>query len=120
MISSKRRAIYISETENYLSFASYVLIVHPSGPELVSLYKGYGSCLRKKIIEIDGLTWVKSFHDLTPYAALKLGLSLVNPTLAIRAIVAIMLGQPGGASSLFQTFVVDVFSASLAALIKYR
>lgn len=55
------------------------------------------------------------FHDLMPYAALKLGLSLVNPTLAIRAIVAIMLGQPGGASSLFQTFVVIKFSLGFSA-----
>ncbi|KAM0785987.1 hypothetical protein ACM66B_006805 [Microbotryomycetes sp. NB124-2] len=45
---------------------------------------------------------LKSFHDLVPYGALKLGLSLVNPTLAIRAIVQIILGQPAGQPSLFQ------------------
>ncbi|KAM0749704.1 hypothetical protein T439DRAFT_381276 [Meredithblackwellia eburnea MCA 4105] len=45
---------------------------------------------------------LKSFHDLIPYAALKLGLMLVNPTLAIKAVVSILLGQPAGQPSLFQ------------------
>jgi hypothetical protein len=36
------------------------------------------------------------------YGALKLGLSLVNPTLAIRTFMAIILGQPAGQPSLFQ------------------
>ncbi|KAL8291630.1 hypothetical protein RQP46_001888 [Phenoliferia psychrophenolica] len=48
------------------------------------------------------LSLLKGFHDLIPYAALKLGLMLVNPTLAIRAVVAIVLGQPIGQMSLFQ------------------
>ncbi|SCV70931.1 BQ2448_3693 [Microbotryum intermedium] len=60
----------------------YFFISSENGPEILAL--------------------LKSFHDLIPYAALKLGLSLVNPTLAIRAIVQILLGQPAGQASLFQ------------------
>ncbi|KDE09124.1 hypothetical protein MVLG_00839 [Microbotryum lychnidis-dioicae p1A1 Lamole] len=60
----------------------YFFISNENGPEILAL--------------------LKSFHDLIPYAALKLGLSLVNPTLAIRAIVQILLGQPAGQASLFQ------------------
>lgn len=47
-------------------------------------------------------TALDSFHDILPYSAMKLGLSLVNPTLAIRAIVQLFLGQPLGQPSLFQ------------------
>ena len=53
------------------------------------------------------LNLVKSFHDLLPYAAMKLGLSLVNPTLAIKAIVQILLGQPAGQPSLFQRYLSE-------------
>lgn len=38
---------------------------------------------------------------------MKLGLSLVNPTLAIKAIVQILLGQPAGQASLFQRSVCE-------------
>ncbi|BGP10521.1 hypothetical protein JCM10049v2_006413 [Rhodotorula toruloides] len=48
------------------------------------------------------LNILKSFHSLIPYGPIKLGLSLVNPTLAIRAIVQLLLGQPAGQLSLFQ------------------
>ncbi|KAI5479440.1 PX domain-containing protein [Pseudohyphozyma bogoriensis] len=59
---------------------------------------------------------LKSFHSLIPYGALKLGLSLVNPTLAIKAIVALVLGQPGGQASLFQR----IFSAVVGGGIKVQ
>ncbi|GAA5869290.1 hypothetical protein JCM1840_004346 [Sporobolomyces johnsonii] len=48
------------------------------------------------------LNILKGFHELIPYGPIKLGLSLVNPTLAIRAIVQLVLGQPAGQLSLFQ------------------
>ncbi|BGP51608.1 hypothetical protein JCM10450v2_007558 [Rhodotorula kratochvilovae] len=48
------------------------------------------------------LNILRSFHELIPYGAIKLGLNLVNPTLAIRAIVQLLLGQPVGQLSLFQ------------------
>ncbi|GAA6059871.1 hypothetical protein JCM10212_007076 [Sporobolomyces blumeae] len=48
------------------------------------------------------LNILKGFHDLIPYGAIKVGLQLVNPTLAIRAIVQLVLGQPVGQQSLFQ------------------
>ncbi|GAA6055274.1 hypothetical protein JCM3770_001520, partial [Rhodotorula araucariae] len=48
------------------------------------------------------LNILRSFHELIPYGAIKLGLNLVNPTLAIRAIVQLVLGQPIGQLSLFQ------------------
>ncbi|GAA5857428.1 hypothetical protein JCM9279_002509 [Rhodotorula babjevae] len=48
------------------------------------------------------LNILRSFHELIPYGAIKLGLNLVNPTLAIRAIVQLILGQPAGQLSLFQ------------------
>lgn len=56
-----------------------------------------------------------SFHALIPYGPLKLGLSLVNPTLAIRAIVSIMLGQPAGQPSLFQRIFGIVCSGGIKA-----
>ncbi|GAA5989987.1 hypothetical protein JCM10908_002410 [Rhodotorula pacifica] len=45
---------------------------------------------------------LRSFHELIPYGPVKLGLSIVNPSLAIRAIVHLILGQPAGQLSLFQ------------------
>lgn len=45
---------------------------------------------------------LRSFHELIPYGPVKMGLSLVNPTLAIKAIVHLILGQPAGQLSLFQ------------------
>jgi hypothetical protein len=45
---------------------------------------------------------LRSFHELIPYGPVKVGLSLVNPSLAIRAIVHLILGQPVGQLSLFQ------------------
>lgn len=64
----------------------YALIKAPNAPELLSL--------------------LKSFHSLIPYGALKLGLQIVNPTLAIKTVVNIVLGQPAGQPSLFQRFVL--------------
>ncbi|KAL8290246.1 hypothetical protein RQP46_003185 [Phenoliferia psychrophenolica] len=60
----------------------FVFVTSPAGAELLDL--------------------LKSFHSLIPYGALKLGLALVNPTLAIKAVVSIVLGQPLGQPSLFQ------------------
>ncbi|BGP20027.1 hypothetical protein JCM10213_000591 [Rhodosporidiobolus nylandii] len=48
------------------------------------------------------LNILKSFHELIPYGPVKLGLNLVNPTLAIKAVVHLVLGQPAGQQSLFQ------------------
>ncbi|BGP58145.1 hypothetical protein JCM8202v2_005806 [Rhodotorula sphaerocarpa] len=45
---------------------------------------------------------LRSFHELIPYGPVKVGLGLVNPTLAIKAIVSLILGQPAGQLSLFQ------------------
>lgn len=76
----------------------YVFISSPTAKELLNL--------------------VKSFHDLTPYAALKLGLSLVNPTIAIRTIVSIVLGQPGGQASLFQRIFSIILNSGIRSLTK--
>ncbi|GAA5877826.1 hypothetical protein JCM3774_000188 [Rhodotorula dairenensis] len=45
---------------------------------------------------------LRGFHELIPYGPVKIGLGLVNPSLAIRAIVHLILGQPAGQLSLFQ------------------
>ncbi|GAA5956736.1 hypothetical protein JCM21900_002166 [Sporobolomyces salmonicolor] len=60
----------------------YIFIASANGSEVLNILKG--------------------FHELIPYGPIKLGLSLVNPTLAIRAIVQLVLGQPAGQLSLFQ------------------
>lgn len=55
----------------------------------------------------------KSIHGLMPYAAMKLGLTLVNPTLAIRTFMALLLGQPVGQQSLFQRFFTIIQGSGL-------
>ncbi|GAA5912338.1 hypothetical protein JCM8208_003330 [Rhodotorula glutinis] len=60
----------------------YIFVAAATGPEVLNI--------------------LRSFHELIPYGAIKLGLNLVNPTLAIRAIVQLILGQPAGQLSLFQ------------------
>ncbi|GAA5887625.1 hypothetical protein JCM16303_001452 [Sporobolomyces ruberrimus] len=62
------------------------------------------------------LNILKGFHDLIPYAAIKVGLALVNPTLAIRAIVQLVLGQPAGQQSLFQR----IWSIIVGTAIKHQ
>ncbi|GAA5866451.1 hypothetical protein JCM8547_000629 [Rhodosporidiobolus lusitaniae] len=45
---------------------------------------------------------LRSFHSLIPYGPVKVGLAVVNPTIAIKAVVQLILGQPMGQQSLFQ------------------
>ncbi|GAA5825356.1 hypothetical protein JCM5353_005632 [Sporobolomyces roseus] len=50
----------------------YIFVTSANGTEVINILKG--------------------FHDSIPYAAVKAGLALVNPTLAIRAIISLILG----------------------------
>ncbi|KAA1117269.1 hypothetical protein PGT21_001742 [Puccinia graminis f. sp. tritici] len=60
----------------------FVFITGPDGDEVCELF-----------IKID---------KLVPYELIKQGLKIINPTLAIRTTVALILGQPFGSLSLFQ------------------
>ncbi|GAA5979388.1 hypothetical protein JCM11641_005020 [Rhodosporidiobolus odoratus] len=67
----------------YFAYAMhYIFVAAKTGPEMINI--------------------MKSFHELIPYAAVKVGLNIVNPTLAIKAVVHLILGQPAGQQSLFQ------------------
>ncbi|GAA5827582.1 hypothetical protein JCM11251_001743 [Rhodosporidiobolus azoricus] len=55
---------------------------------------------------------LRSFHELIPYGPIKVGLNLVNPTIAIKAIVHLVLGQPAGQHSLFQRIWAHVCHAA--------
>ncbi|GAA6021527.1 hypothetical protein JCM10207_005791 [Rhodosporidiobolus poonsookiae] len=60
----------------------YIFVAARTGPEVLNI--------------------LRSFHELIPYGAVKVGLNIINPTLAIKAIVQLILGQPAGQQSLFQ------------------
>ncbi|GAA5905179.1 hypothetical protein JCM6882_000401 [Rhodosporidiobolus microsporus] len=55
---------------------------------------------------------LRSFHELIPYGPIKVGLNLINPTIAIKAIVNLVLGQPAGQQSLFQRIWAHVCHAA--------
>ncbi|GAA5931207.1 uncharacterized protein JCM15063_002576 [Sporobolomyces koalae] len=81
----------------------YIFVGSTNGAEVLNILKG-------------SLGRVERFHDLIPYGAIKVGLALVNPTLAIRAIVQLVLGQPAGQQSLFQR----IWSIIVGTAIKHQ
>ncbi|KAG0146816.1 hypothetical protein CROQUDRAFT_92123 [Cronartium quercuum f. sp. fusiforme G11] len=74
-----------SERWASLWLAYVIHFVYISGPDSEEL--------RALVIKVDGLI---------PYELMKQGLKIVNPTLAIKSVVTLMLGQPFGGLSLFQ------------------
>ena len=64
----------------------------------------------------DLFSLTKSIHGLIPYGLLKTGLRIANPTIAIKTVVNIVLGQPMGQPSLFQR----IFAIVMGGQIKQR